>query len=117
MLILIAENIYKAEETNKTFSIKFSRFSHRLKMFLCVRENFQIFFLLDFKFDGKKVDLGLNRCEKKLSSFSNDWEIMEIQRTLQILSAGANGESLQFSAPKWINQILFSCLLSVKRAF
>jgi hypothetical protein len=39
---LIAENIFKAEQTDKTFSIKFSRFSH-LKMLLSARENFKLF--------------------------------------------------------------------------
>jgi hypothetical protein len=43
MLILIAENIYKEEETNKTFSIKLSRFSHLLNASECER-NFQTFF-------------------------------------------------------------------------
>jgi hypothetical protein len=37
MLILIGEIIFKAEQTNKTFSIKFSRFSHRLNASVCER--------------------------------------------------------------------------------
>jgi hypothetical protein len=42
MLILIAESIFKAEQIIKIFSIKFSRFSHRLHD--SVLEIFSFFF-------------------------------------------------------------------------
>jgi hypothetical protein len=45
--LLASDNIYKEEETNKTFSIKFSRFSHLLNA--SVLEIFRLLWTLEIR--------------------------------------------------------------------
>jgi hypothetical protein len=100
-MALIAENISKAEQTNKIFSIKFSRFSHLLNDSVCER-NFQTFFW-NTSNSMASTFLGLNRCERKLlrkfTSFSFESEFSDENNFDDSLGLELDSNSVP-SAPK-----------------